>query len=44
MKISRIFSDFPSIGSAYDICAGKLYYLSYDDATDVYNLNILDLH
>jgi hypothetical protein len=40
---ARIFSDFPAVGNAYDIYAGTLYFLSYDDTTDVYNLNILGL-
>ncbi len=40
---ARIFSDFPAIGNAYDIHGGKLYFLTYDDPTDVYHLNIMVL-
>jgi len=39
---ARIFSDFPAIDNAYDIHEGKLYFLAYDDPTDVYLLNIMD--
>jgi hypothetical protein len=39
---ARVFSDFPAIDNAYDIHVGKLYYLTYDDPTDVYQLNIMD--